>query len=38
MATVEFLQVGCMTSGVVDIVSVLVAVDKGPVVVESKKS
>ncbi len=38
MATVEFLLVGCMTSGVVNIVSVIVTTDKGTVFAEPKKT
>ncbi len=37
MATVKFLQVGCIISEVVDIVSVLVSVDRGTVLIVSKK-
>ncbi len=37
MATAKFLQVGCIISEVVDIVSVLVTVDRGTVLIGPKK-
>ncbi len=37
MVAVKFLQVGCIISQVVGIVSVLVSVDRGTVLIVSKK-